>query len=132
MKKKSFTLIEVIIAVSLLSVVLLSLFQVRSNNIFILEKTDEKIKDKQYLSMVYDTKGYSKRNENIYLDRYFNIKDDDLRRKLKEIKIKVKDEILDLNVIKTDMYNIRIQEFETSYSIENKITKNIYRFELSF
>jgi type II secretory pathway pseudopilin PulG len=129
--KKSFTLIEVIIAVSLLSVVLLSLFQVRSNNIFILEKTDEKIKDKQYLSMVYDTKGYSKRNENIYLDRYFNIKDDDLRRKLKEVKIKVKDEILDLNVIKTDIYNIRIQEFETSYSIENKITKNIYRFELS-
>ncbi len=130
--KKSFTLIEVIIAVALLSVVLLSLFQIRSNNIFILEKTDEKIKDKQYLSMVYDTKGYSKRNENIYLDRYFNIKDDDLRRKLKEIKIKVKDEILDLNVIKTDIYNIRIQEFETSYSIENKIIKNIYRFELSF
>ncbi len=130
--KKSFTLIEVIIAVSLLSVVLLSLFQVRSNNIFILEKTDEKIKDKQYLSMVFDTKGYSKRNTNIYLDRYFNIKDDDLRRKLKEVKIKVKDEILDLNVIKTDIYNIRIQEFETSYNIENKITKNIYRFELSF
>jgi len=121
---------EVIIATFLLSVVLLSLFQIKSNNIFILEKATTEKEKKEYLMMVMDTKEYKKRNENIYLDRLFSIQDDELRREFKKIKIKIKDEVLDTQEYKGDDFSLKISEYKTSYSFENGIKKDIYRFKL--
>jgi len=128
--KKSFSLIEVIIASSLLSIVMLSLFQVRSNNIFILEKASSQKENKEYLMMAMDTKEYGKRNENIYLDKLFPIQDDELRRELKKVKIKIQDEILDTKEHKDDNFSLKISEYKTSYSFENGIKKDIYRFKI--
>ena len=121
---------EVIIATSLLSVVILSLFQIKSNNIFILDKSLENKKNKEYLMMAMDIKEYKKRNENIYMDKLFNIQDDDLRREFKEIKIKIQDKILDKQEYKGDDFSLKISEYKTSYSFEEGIKKDIYRFKL--
>lgn len=128
--KKAFSLMEVIISVTLLSVVMLSLLQIKSNNIFILQKASSEEKNKEYLSMAIDSKPYSKRNENIYLSRLFNIQDDDLRKELKQAKIKVKDEILDTKDYKNNEVLLKITSFKTSYSLENGIKKDIYKFKL--
>ncbi len=121
---------EVMIAVSLLSAVVFALFQIKSNNIFILTKATQESKNKEYLMMAMDTKEYSQRNENIYLDRLYSIQDDDLRREFKRIKIKIKDEILDTEVFKVDNFSLEIKKFKTTYSFEDSIKKDIYRFEL--
>ncbi len=128
--KKAFSLMEVIIATALLSVVMISLFQVKSNNIFIVEKTNESKKQKDYISLAVDTKGYSKRNKNIYLSRIFNIKDDDLRREFKEVKIKIKEEFPTIRIEKVEDISIKISNYKTNYSFENGISKDIYSFEI--
>ncbi|AXH12177.1 type IV pilus modification PilV family protein [Halarcobacter bivalviorum] len=130
--KSSFSLIEVIIATVLLSVVILSLYQVKNNNIFILQKGIENKKNKEYLQLVYDTQSYSKRDKNIYLDKFYNIKDDELRREFKEIKIKIKDKILESTQAQTKSFKLNIKNYTTLYTIENKTSKDIYRFELEF
>lgn len=122
---------EVMIAVSLLSVVVFALFQIKSNNIFILSKATQESKNKEYLMMAMDTTEYSKRNKNVYLDRLYSINDDDLRREFKQIKIKIKDETLDTQVFKADNFSLEVKEFKTTYSFENGIKKDIYRFKLN-
>ena len=121
---------EIIIAVSLLSVVMISLFQVKGNSIFLLEKTKTSKKQNDYINLLMDTEEYSNRNKNIYLDNYFNIKDDDIRREFKEVKIKVEDELLSKSQEKLDKVNFEISKFKTNYAFENGISKNIYRFKL--
>lgn len=121
---------EVLIATTLLSVVMISLFQVKSNNIFILDKSQEKRKKLEYILVSMDTKEYQKRNENIYLDKLFNIQDNDLRREFKQVKIKIKDEVLDSNILRLDNFTLKISEFKTSYSFDKGINKDIYRFKL--
>lgn len=128
--QRAFSLMEVIIATALLSVVMISLFQIKSNNIFILDKSLDEEKNKEYLIMSMDTNDYEKRNKNVYLDKLFNIKDDDLRRELKEVKIKIKDEVLDTKEIIIDNLNFKINEFKTSYSFEKGMKKDIYRFKI--
>lgn len=130
--KQAFSLMEIIIATILLSVVMLSLFQIKSNNIFILEKSKKSKEQNEYLSLIMDSKEYSKRNENIYLSRYLNIEDDNLRRELKQIKIKVKDEILDKKTEKIKKFSLNVSQYKTKYSFENGIAKDIYRFKLEF
>ena len=130
--KKAFSLMEIIIATSLLSVVMLSLYKVRGNNIFILEKSKENKKDIDYISLLMetDTSINENTNKNFYLDKYFNIADDDIRREFKEIKIKVKDELLEKEQEKLDNFSFKINQFKTIYSFEKGPSKNIYRFEL--
>lgn len=121
---------EIIIATSLISIVMLSLFQVKGNNIFLVEKSKESKKQNDYVSLLMDTKEYAKKNKNVYLDKYFNIKDDDIRREFKKIKIKVTDSILSNDTLKMDNFNLQISKFKTSYSFEKGISKDIYRFKL--
>ncbi len=128
--KKAFSLIEVIIATLLLSVVILSLYEVKASNIFILEKSKESKEQNDNLNLAMDSREYSKRNVNIYLDKHFNIKDDDIRREFKKVKIKVKDEILDTYTKKIDAFTLKVSTFKTNYSFEKGISKDIYRFKL--
>lgn len=130
MMKKSFSLMEVLIATTLLSVVMLSLFQVKSNNIFIVDKSSKEDKNKAYLMAAMDTKEYQKRNKNVYLDKLFSMQDDDVRREFKKIKIKIKDEVLDSNSFKVSNFTLKTNNFKTSYSFENGLKKDIYKFKL--
>ena len=80
--------------------------------------------------METDTSINENTNKNFYLDKYFNIADDDIRREFKEIKIKVKDELLEKEQEKLDNFSFKINQFKTIYSFEKGPSKNIYRFEL--
>lgn len=128
--KKAFSFIEVIITTMLLSVVMISLLQIKSDNIFLVNKSKETKELKEYISVALNTNDINKENKNIFLDRVFPIRDNDLRRELKRIKVKVKDKKLDTLSISQDDININIDTYIRTYSIDNKITKNIYAFKL--
>ncbi|WP_044417272.1 type II secretion system protein [Halarcobacter anaerophilus] len=84
--KKAFSLMEVMIATALLSVVLLTLIQSGENSIYFLEKSKKTEQNKQYLQIALDTNSYKKRNENIYLEKEYNNLDDEVRLELKKQK----------------------------------------------
>ena len=130
--KSSFSLIEVLVATLFLSIAMLSLNQVQSSNIFILNKAQDTKKDLEYLNLIISSEVYSKRNKNLYLSQEYKIDDDTLRRELKDIKFKVKDEIDNTYSSTIQNINFKISNVKTTYILENKISKNIYGFKIEF
>lgn len=130
--KSSFSLIEVLVATLFLSIAMLSLNQVQSSNIFILNKAQDTKKDLEYLNLIISSEVYSKRNKNLYLSQEYKIDDDTLRRELKDIKFKVKDEIDNTYSSTIQNINFKISNVKTTYTLENKISKNIYGFKIEF
>lgn len=121
---------EVLVAITILSFVMISLLQVKSDNIFLIEKSDEKVKLNDYISLVMDLQESNDKNENVYLDRIYRFDNDELRKELKPIKIKVKDKQEDIKIIKNDTYDLNITTYSTTYSINDKINKSIYTFKI--
>ncbi len=131
--KKAFSLVEVIISVAMLSFVMITLLQMKSNNIFLLEKSNEKTQLVDYVLLAGDIEDSSKQtNKSVYLDKLTQFKNDDIRRELKEIKIEIKDKELDKLEIKEDGLNIKIKTYAREYKIEEDIKKSIYSWEFEF
>ena len=89
-KKDGFTLIEVMIAVMIISVVIASLVELRSQSSFLLEKTFAKEQQNSIATLLLYTP-YGLQKESFSLDRTveaFDL-DDDLRRELKSQKVSV-------------------------------------------
>ncbi len=128
--KKSFSLMEVIIAVVMLSVVMLTLLQIKSDSIFIVSKNNEQSKLIDYMQLVVNMSNEEKKNENIFLDRIYNFDNDEIRKEFKDIKIKVKSEQVDSQDYNTDSVNFKIITNANSYSINADIKKNIYTFKI--
>ena len=128
--KKALSLVEVLISVMLISVVIASILQIKQNNLHFLDKSKESAKNDAYISMVslVDEKGF--RNKNIRLTDVVNFNDDDIRKELKEIKIKVKDEELDPLEFTTDEYTLIVNIKQTNLTIDDKVQKSFYRFSL--
>jgi len=89
--KKGFTLIEVMVAVMIISVVIMALLKMYSNNAYIFSSIKQEIKTNQYLSLLIGNDEYGFENKHIAM--YDLIKDFDvennLRRKLKSLKIDI-------------------------------------------
>ncbi len=130
MNKQAITLVEVLVSVMLISVVIVSLLQIKENNLHFLEKSKDTIKYNSYIAMVSLDNDKKIRNNNIYLDEEIKFKDDDIRREFKNIKIKVKDEELEPIEFSTDEYTLQINIKQTSLSMENKTQKSFFRFSL--
>jgi len=130
MDKNAFSLIEVLIATTLLSIVMLSLFEMKSNNIHLLEKSKESEKAKAYLYTIFNDSFELQRNETIYLDKYFSIFDDEIRREFKSIKIEVKDETLNSKE-KLETLDFDVNRYKTTYTLDN-IKKDIYSFKIVY
>ncbi len=131
--KKSFSLIEVIIAVSILSVVMVSLLQIKSDNIFLISKTNEQSKLNDYIQLSIDFKKINKENqenEELFLDEKFTFENDDIRKELKDIKVKIREEKEDINEIETSARSLNITTYSRVYSIDNSIKKKIYNFKI--
>lgn len=91
MNKNAFTLIEVMIAVMIVSVVISALITVESNNSHLFMKLQNDEQSKKYLTLILHS-DYGLKNKHISLDRTidrFDV-DDDLRRKLRNISVKIK------------------------------------------
>lgn len=128
--KKAFSLVEVLVAVSLIATVIASVLQMQQNNLFFLEKFKTSSTNNTYISLgveKIDTKEL--RNKNIIVGDKINLGDDDIRRELKAIKLKVKDTQLKDKELPENDYVKTIQIYESAYSLEN-MTKKFYTFKL--
>ncbi|MAC85067.1 MAG: hypothetical protein CL624_13135 [Arcobacter sp.] len=128
--KKSFSLMEVIIAVVILSFAMLTLLQIKSDNIFILSKSNEQNKLIDYINLAVNTSDQNNKNQNIFLEEIYKFKNDDIRREIKDIKVKKRSEQIDSKDYKIDSINFIITTKENSYLINNDIKKKIYTFKI--
>jgi prepilin-type N-terminal cleavage/methylation domain-containing protein len=89
--KNAFTLIEVMIAVMIISVVIMALIQMQGNTTNIFSKLNNTIKTNQYTSLFVSNSTYGFEDKKVYLDDLLNefSLEDDLRRKLNKIKVEV-------------------------------------------
>ncbi len=122
--RNAFTLIEVMVAVMIISVVVMALLQMRGNNTHIFLNISNKVKINQYLSFFVSNKsyGFEKKSSNLNdLLSDFDL-EDELRRKVKDIKV---------NIVYQEVQQIDLSEFDTSEdmddsdSVEEENTKDI-------
>ena len=79
--KRGFTLIEVMVAVMIISIVIMGLLQMYSNNTHIFSAIKKQIKTNQYVSFLVSSDDYGFENKDIYL--YDLVKDFDFESDLK-------------------------------------------------
>lgn len=105
--RKGFTLIEVMVAVMIISVVILGLLQLFANNTHIFFGLDKKVHYNQYLSAFLASQKYGFEEKKTTMHELLSDFDinDDLRRQLKEIKV---------NVIYQELEVIDLSEFQAS------------------
>jgi len=116
--RNAFTLIEVMIAVMIISVVIATLLQMRGNSTHIFIDLDKKLKINQYTSFFASNENYGFENKNTSLDELiseFNL-EDDLRRKLKNTNI----EIIYQEISTIDMSEFDIGEKQEEYDEDNQ------------
>ena len=91
LKKDAFTLLEVMIAVVIISVVIMALLQMNGNRAHMFLEISKKNKINQYSSLLLFNPNYGFENKRIFLDRLvadFKI-EDELRNKLKSINAQI-------------------------------------------
>lgn len=128
--KKAFSFMEVIISTALLSVVMLVILQIKSDNIFLVSKAQESKDLRDYLTIASNINEVDNKNETLFLDRNYSIDDDTIRRELKRVKVKIKDDKLNSLNIEDEQINLSITSYSRSYSINDDIKKTIYSFKL--
>ena len=124
---------EVIIAVMILSVVMVALLQIKTENIFLISKTNERVKLNEYIQLAVDLKKVkeeSSENTEIYLDEKYPFINEDIRKELKEIKVVIREEKEDEYKIETPTQDLNITTYSRTYSIENNIKKKIFNFKI--
>lgn len=89
--KNAFTLIEVIVAVMIISIVIMALIQMYANNTHIFSSLKQQTKINQYSSLLIENDEYGFENKTIRINDLVNEFDlqDDLRRELKNIKAEI-------------------------------------------
>jgi prepilin-type N-terminal cleavage/methylation domain-containing protein len=130
--KKAFSLMEVIISIVILSVAMIALLQIKSENIFLVSKSNENTKANDYILLSIDFRDeILNKNEDIFLDKKYTYLNDNVRKELKDIKISIKDDKIESNSIQSNLNNINTTIFSRTYSLENSnIKKKIYSFKI--
>lgn len=129
---KAFSLMEVIISIVILSFVMITLLQIKSENIFLISKSNEKIKLNDYILLAIDFKNkIEDKNEEINLYKNYKFENEDIQKELKDIKVTIKDEKIESESINSDSNTINITTFSRTFSLENSdIQKKLYSFKL--
>ncbi len=131
--KKSFSLIEVLIAVSILSIVMTAILQMRENNIQFLQNLTTSNKNSEYIciSTLYEN-NTTVFNTNVYLDKIVDFKDDDIRKELKEQKVFVKSELEKSIDLSNDELVVSVEIYKQTHKIQDKMNKVFYTFKLIY
>jgi type II secretory pathway pseudopilin PulG len=131
---KSFSLIEVLIAVTILSVVITSVLKMREHNLDFLNRYKELKIYNDYISLarLHDKNNQTILNTNIYLNNITNFKDDKIRKELKTIKVYIKNKVENIENIGTEDFPVILKIVKQEYKIEDKIIKNFYTFKLDY
>ena len=130
--KKSFSLMEVIIAVMILSVVMVALLQIKTENIFLISKTNERVKLNEYVQLSIDLKKVNEESSEdieLFLDKKYPFINDDIRKELKEIKVNIREKKEDEYKIETPSENLNVTIYSRTYSINEDIKKKIFNFK---
>jgi hypothetical protein len=129
---KAFSLMEIIVSIVILSFVMITLLQIKSENIFLISKSNEKVKVNDYILLAIDFKNkIEDKNEEIDLYKNYKFENEDIRKELKDIKVTIKDEKIDSEYINSDFNNINITTFSRTFSLENTdIKKKLYSFKI--
>lgn len=124
---------EVIVAVMILSVVMVALLQIKTENIFLISKTNERVKLNEYVQLSVDLKKVnedSSDNIELFLDKKYPFVNDDIRKELKEIKVLVREKKEDEYKIETQSQDLNITIYSRTYSINDDIKKKIFNFKI--
>lgn len=130
--KDAFSLMEVIISVVILSVVMITLLQIKSDNIFLVSKSEEKNRTNDYILMALSfNEQISNKNESVLIDRKFAYENEEIKEELKNKKINIQDDELESKTIESNRNSINITTLFRSFSLENSDTqKKIYTFKI--
>ena len=130
--KDAFSLVEVIISVVILSVAMIALLQIKSENIYMASKSDEIVKSNDHILMAINfDEAINEKNETIYINKKFNYLNEKIRTELDSVKIEIKDEKEELKSIKTDINSINITTYNRAFSSQNSdIKKKLYSFKI--
>jgi len=125
--KNAFTLLEVMVAVMIITVVIMALIQMYANNTHIFLSLKQKTQLNQYASLLVGNKNYGWENDEIDLYRLvenYNL-ETDLRRELKSIKIDIKyDELKMLDMSEEDLNENSIESSSFVFEIGNTIIRS--------
>ena len=114
---KAFSLMEVIISIVILSVVMITLLQIKSDNIYLVSKSEQKMKSNDYILLAINSKDeILNKNEDIFLDKKYKYENEDLRNELKDIKVSIEDEKIQSLSIENGFNNINITTFSRTFS----------------
>ncbi len=129
--KKAFSLMEVIISIVILSVVMVALLKIKSENISIVSKSEQKIKLNEYILLAVDFKDkIDNKNENISLEKY-KFENDDVKKELRDVKVSIKDEKIESKSINGGFNSINITTFSRTFGFENNdLKKKLYGFKI--
>ena len=129
---KAFSLMEVIVSIVILSFVMITLLQIKSENIFLISKSNEKVKVNDYILLSINSKDeILNKNEDIFLDKKYKYENEDLKNELKDIKVTIQDEKIDSKSIDNGFSSINITTFSRTFTLENSdIKKKLYSFKI--
>lgn len=132
--KKAFSLMEVIIAVTLISIVLTALLESKNNNINLLGRVNSSITNDSFIAcaMLLSDLNATNKDEKVYLKDQFDLKDDDLRRYIKNIVVVKKVEQLDPLEFDDENLAIKVNIDETRYTLKDGISKKLHTFSLEY
>jgi len=130
--KKAFSLMEVIISVAILSFVMITLIQIRNENIFMVSKNNEKSRKEEYILLAIDfNDDILDKNENIWLLDIYNFENSNIRSELESISVDIKDEIKNIKAKENNM-KLQIGIFYRGINLVNiDFKKKIYSFNLN-
>lgn len=130
--KKSFFLVEVLISIMLISGVILALLEIKNNNLNFLEKYSVHNGINSAVSlMALNNKEIGNTNKNFYFNDVVDFKDEDARKKFKDLQLKVKDKQFEDKSFLLEGITIKIETFESKYTVDKNISKNIYTIKFN-
>ena len=106
--------------------------QIKENNIYVLQKVDESAKKDMEIALGVGLSDFNNSTDDkkFYIKDLITLKDDDIRKQLKEIKIEKKVEELEPLEGGSEEFPIRISIFKENYTLKDGSNKNMYSFTL--
>ena len=130
--KKAFSLMEVIISIVILSVVMITLLQIKSDNIHLVSKSDKKVKINDYILLAIDFKNeILNKNEDIDISKNKKYENEDIQQELKDTNVIIKDEKMKLESINSRFNSLNITTFTRTFNLDNTdVKKKLYSFKI--
>lgn len=122
---------EVLVSIILISGVILTLFEINSNNLFFLEKFSQNSDSNSALSLtMLSHKEIANENKNVYIKDIIEFKNNEVSKIFKDIKIKIKDNVFEKQEITLDKNTVNVEVYETELTLNDR-KKKFYTMKLN-